>query len=133
MKRSILMVENDADDRYLTEETFRSEAVEAEIEFIDSTVLPGYLQHITKIPHLIILSLSSQAYDLPGLISSIRNAEGCRPVPLIVLSDVARPGDVEKCYSLGANSFIKKPDSYTNTLFKINTFINYWFGTIELP
>ncbi|HMH23756.1 MAG TPA: hypothetical protein VK563_18350 [Puia sp.] len=70
MKHSILMVESDPDDRYLTAETFRSEEVEA---------------------------------------------------------------GVEKSYSSGANSFIKKPDSYENTIFKIKTFINYWFATVELP
>jgi len=60
---------------------FQSEEAETEIEFIDSTALPGYLQHIAKIPQLIILSLSSQAHDLQGLfpVSAMPEAAGrCR-------------------------------------------------------
>jgi len=33
----------------------------------------------------------------------------------------------------GASSFIQKPASYSDTIFKVRSFINYWFRTVELP
>ena|ERR1700733_7976059 len=133
MNHTILMVENDSDDRLLTEEMFRSEGLTAKIDFIYSTVLNGYIKNLSYKPTLIILSLNAQANDLSELILCIRHSEICRSTPLIVLSDVVRPADIEKSYALGANSLIKKPDNYADTVFKIKAFVNYWFGTVELP
>ncbi len=133
MDHIILMVENDSDDRMLTEEMFGSEGLTAKTEFIYSTELKDHIKNISYKPQLIILSLNAQANDLSELIRCVRSSEICRSTPLIVLSDVVRPADIEKSYALGANSLIKKPDNYADTVFKIKAFVNYWFGTVELP
>jgi len=52
---------------------------------------------------------------------------------VIVLSESALPDDVASSYSAGATSFILKPASYSDALFKMRSFINYWFRTVELP
>jgi hypothetical protein len=36
-------------------------------------------------------------------------------------------------YSLGISSYIVKPDTNQLTSKKIETFISYWFDTVELP
>jgi CheY-like chemotaxis protein len=46
MNHTILMVENDSDNRLLTEEMFRAEGLTAEIDFIYSTALKGYIPRL---------------------------------------------------------------------------------------
>ncbi len=133
MKNRILMIENDSDDRSLTEEMFRSEGLDADIDFIYSNTLKDHLKNIGYKPQLILLSLNAQANDLSELIALLHGSEHCRPAPIIVLSDIVRPHDVQKVYALGAHSLIRKPDNYADTVFKIRSFINYWFATVELP
>jgi len=67
------------------------------------------------------------------LIKTIRAARGWQLTPIVVLSESARQDEIIACYAAGASSFIKKPASYADTLFKIKAFINYWGHTVELP
>ncbi|HEY8970614.1 MAG TPA: response regulator [Puia sp.] len=133
MTGRILMVEHDQDDRWLTEETFQSEGFEGGIEFIYPAELLDYLESPANRPALILLNLNAQPFDGLDLIRQIRGTEGYKKVPLIVLSESALPENVLSSYSAGASSFIQKPASYNDTIFKIRSFINYWFHTVELP
>jgi len=127
------MVEHDQDDRWLTEETFQTEGFEGGLDFIYPAELSDYLERPANRPSLILLNLNAQPFDGMDLIRQIRSTEGYRKVPLIVLSENALPEDVLSSYAAGASSFIQKPASYNDTIFKIRSFINYWFHTVELP
>jgi len=129
------MVEHDQDDRWLTEETFLSEGFEGGIDFIYPAELSAYLDNPDpdNKPSLILLSMNARPFDGMELIRQIRSTEGYEKVPLIVLSESALPENVLSSYEAGASSFIQKPASYSDTIFKIRSFINYWFHTVELP
>jgi len=133
MKPRILMIENDRDDRYLTEEMFAMEGFEAELDFIFSHELLNYTTSHSEIPHLVILDLSSGPYRNYEKIREIRSTAGYESVPVIVLSNTAENEEIDQSYKMGANSFIKKPGDYPDTLFKISNFIKYWFKVVELP
>jgi len=133
MAGRILMVEHDQDDRWLTEETFQSEGFEGGIEFLYPAELSAYLENPDNRPTLILLSMNAQPFDGMDLIRQIRGTEGYEKIPLIVLSESALPEDVLSSYAAGASSFIQKPASYGDTVFKVRSFINYWFRTVELP
>jgi DNA-binding response OmpR family regulator len=127
------MIEHDADDRWLTEETFQAEGINDGIDFIYSADLQDYLDDPGNRPPLILLNLNAQPFNGVDLIRLIRDTVGYERVPVIMLSESSLPADVLSSYSAGATSFIKKPSSYTDALFKIKSFINYWFRTVELP
>jgi two-component system response regulator len=127
------MIENDSDDRYITEETFQAEGLEARVDFIYSADAHTYIKETAPKPHLILLDTSTQPYAFTDLIKYIRQTEGYQLVPIVVVSTTGRAEDIQQSYSCGANSFIRKPDDYTGTVFKIKTFINYWFQSVELP
>lgn len=132
MALHILMIENDEDDRLLTTETFQQEWPMAEIEFVLADELAGRLPVISP-PQLILLAMNARPFTGVELIETIRSTKGCESIPIIVLSESARQEEIAACYSAGASSFIKKPASYAETLFKIKSFINYWGHTVELP
>lgn len=133
MGSKILMVEHDPDDRWLTEETFQAEGFSEGIEFIYGADLEDYIGDQDNRPPLIILSINAQPFNGMDLVRQIRLTEGYETVPIVVLSESALPADVQESYTAGASSFIIKPASYSDALFKIRSFINYWFRTVELP
>lgn len=128
----ILMIENDPDDRYLTAEVLQNEGVEAELDFIEASGWTEYLIGANRQPDIILLTQNSAPFKFTDLIRQIRQTDGFTTIPLIVLSETAWPEDIRESYALGANSFIKKPDDYSLTLFKIKSFVNYWLKTVEL-
>lgn len=133
MVSQILMIENDPDDRLLTKEVFHKEWPEAVIDFISGVELQSRLENAHYKPQLVLLSTNAQPYRGMELVRQIRASKGYESTPVIVLSESTLPQEVQASYAAGANSFIKKPASYSDTLFKIRSFINYWFQTVELP
>jgi two-component system, response regulator len=127
------MIENDADDRYLTKEMFLSQGFDADVDFIDSNALQPYLGNQHNKPHLVILDCDARLHSFTNLIKEIRRTASYQFIPVVVLSNTSRPEDVQESYSCGANSYITKPADYEGALFKISSFINYWFQTVELP
>ncbi|MBS1563165.1 MAG: response regulator [Bacteroidetes bacterium] len=133
MKHKILMIENDSDDRYLTEEMFTAEGLDARIEFIFSADAYSFIKETSQKPHLILLDMNTQPHSFTDLLQHIRRTPGFELVPIVVLGTTSRQEEVQRSYSCGANSFIRKPDDYESTVFKIKSFINYWFQSVELP
>ena len=133
MGSKILMIEHDPDDRWLTDETFQAEGMGDGVEFIYANELPVYLAYADNRPPLILLTLHTHPVNGLELIREIRQSKGYEKVPVVVLGESALQEEVASCYAAGATSYIKKPSSYSETLFKIKSFINYWFHTVELP
>ena len=133
MPVKILMIENDLDDRAVTEESFIQAWPEVIIDFLFGTDVAHWLERAEYRPQLILLTMNAQPYGAPELIRQIRATGGFGSIPIIVLSESNQPREVQGCYQAGASAFIKKPDNYGETLFKIRTFINYWLHTVELP
>lgn len=127
------MIENDSDDRFLTEDVFQAEGLDAKIDFVYSNDAGTYIENTINRPDLILLDRNTPPYAFTDMIQYIRQAEGYAGVPIIVISNTNRQEDVQQSYACGANSFIKKPDDYTGALSKIKSFINYWFQSVELP
>lgn len=133
MGSKILMVEHDPDDRWLTVETFQAEGISDGVEFIYGADLEDYIQDPDNRPPLIILNMNAQPFNGMDLVRQIRDRQGFETVPIVVLSESALPDVVQAAYTAGATSFILKPGSYNEALFKIKSFINYWFRTVVLP
>jgi DNA-binding response OmpR family regulator len=133
MTLKLLMVENDQDDRQLTEETFCREWPEVSIDFLYGADLPVWLMHTDSRPHLILLAMHAQPLKATEMIKLFRSKTGFETTQIVVLGENTHPQEIQASYLAGANSFIKKPATYGDTLFKIRSFINYWFNAVELP
>jgi CheY-like chemotaxis protein len=133
MSTKLLMIEGDADDRLLTQETFQQEWPEGIVDFITNTDLFAYMRNQHTPPQLIVISMRELKNGGMETIRDIRVRKGYGLLPIVVLSENASADEIREVYSAGANSFITKPASYSQTLFKIKSFVNYWFHTVELP
>lgn len=76
--------------------------------------------------------------ELPGLngrevLARIKGHSELRCIPVIVLTGNEGRQDVERCYELGANSFIRKPSDPETLYAAFQSFADFWFGIASLP
>jgi CheY-like chemotaxis protein len=67
-------------------------------------------------PRLSGLELLQHLHDNPDL----------KVIPTIVLSSSRLASDIERAYSLGANTYFVKPANFDKLAHMIKTFIEYW-------
>ncbi|RYY17318.1 MAG: response regulator [Chitinophagaceae bacterium] len=134
---SILMIEDDPDDRYITEAAFRESNYQITIDFLTAPHdLIGYLKDTEQqagLPSLIIIDRQLPGIDGLEILRQLKASEEFGFIPAVMISGTAYPKIVDESYRLGVNSFIQKPDSGRLTTDRIEAFINYWFGIVDLP
>ena len=126
----ILMLEDDADDRYITESTIQELGYDIPIKFLSyGRELLAHLNQSDK-PALILLDYNPVTGA--DMLRQLKTHPDFNHIPVVILSEVASQNHVRQCYQLGANSFIKKPQTAELTKQKIETFFKYWFEVTEL-
>lgn len=126
----VLMVEDDVDDRYITESTIRELGYDIPVKFISyGHELIKYLA-LAEEPSLILLDYNP--VNGSDTLRLLKSHPDFNHIPVVVLSEVATRNHVRQCYQLGANSFIKKPHTADMTKNKIETFFKYWIEVAEL-
>jgi len=130
------MIEDDADDRYLTETVFAENGYPVRLEFLSHG--SEVINHLAvrsdeDLPALIILDKQLPKTNGLDVLSSLKSHARFRFIPVIVISGSAHEKEIAQSYLLGANSFILKPLTNQLTVERINAFVRYWFGVVDLP
>lgn len=113
--KSILMADDDADDRFLVQAALEDNNLShAVLFFEDGEQLLNYLilEENNEIPNLILLDLNMPKRDGREVLKTIRTYEKWRNIPVIIFSTSNAPDDIITAYQLGANCYITKPSSY---------------------
>jgi two-component system response regulator len=140
--KTILIIEDSQDDKDLILRAFKKSNVQARIvvlqdgaEAIDYMQCTGvYKDKATfDIPDIILLDLKLPKIDGKEVLETYRNDSFFRLIPIIILSSSGERNDLNDCYALGANSYIKKPIDFKHFLEIIETTIHYWFFINEQP
>jgi CheY-like chemotaxis protein len=132
------MLEDDGDDRYITQAFFVEQGYEVGLEFIVDAfdVMPhleNCLENDTQLPGLIILDRNTPAKSGIEVLREIKTNVDLRHIPVVMISGTAFPAEVAEAYQLGVNSYITKPINHELTVKKIDSCIRYWFETVDLP
>ena len=138
MIRSILMLEDDEDDRYITEAAFKEKRSSLKLHFVNSSddlfaFLFSCERNFLSYPALILLNHYARRANAVDILRELKTNAHYAHIPVIVLSGTASEEIVRNCYAAGACSFIKKPASHNETDDKVSTFLHYWFESVELP
>ena len=139
---TILMADDDPDDRMLTRDAFEESRLCNEFETVeDGEELMDYLHHRGKYsgdaarpkPGLILLDLNMPRKDEREALREIKNSPELRRIPVVVLTTSKADEDILRTYDLGVNSFIVKPITFEAMVDVIKTLGKYWFEIVELP
>jgi len=138
---SILMADDDPDDRMLIKEALEENNLLNPIHFVeDGAELLDYLHRRGRFltenapkPALILLDLNMPKMDGREALHYIKSDPFLRRIPVVVLTTSKAEEDIVKTYDLGVNSFICKPVRFDELVEVTREIGNYWFGTVALP
>ncbi len=142
MPITILMADDDADDRRLTQEALEEGRLINDVRFVDNgEELVDYLRKQGKFappaeaprPGLILLDLNMPRKDGRTVLKEIKSDPDLRQIPVVVLTTSRADEDVYKSYDLGVNSYIVKPVTFEALVDILQTLEKYWFEIVELP
>jgi len=139
---TILMADDDADDRLLTKKAFDSARLVNDFRTVaDGEQLLAYLRQRDPFkdpdaaprPGLILLDLNMPRKDGREALAEIKQDPALRRIPVVVLTTSKSEEDVLRSYDLGANSYIRKPVTFESLVEVMKALGQYWFEIVELP
>ena len=139
---TILMADDDGDDRRLTLEALREGRATSDLRFVENgEELLDYLRHQGKYttpseaprPGLILLDLNMPRKDGRAVLKDIKSDPALRSIPVVVLTTSRSEEDILVSYDLGVNSYIVKPVTFEALVDILQTLQKYWFEIVELP
>jgi CheY-like chemotaxis protein len=140
---TILMADDDEDDRVLTAGALKRSRVINDIRFVvDGEDLMHYLHGRGRYgpggtpaprPGLILLDLNMPKKDGREALAEIKSDPCLRRIPVVVLTTSRAEEDIVRTYDLGVNSFISKPVTFEELASVMQTLACYWFDLVELP
>lgn len=134
----ILMLEDDDDDRHITETFFAASDFDYGIEFLTNSdeVMPFLESRRSsgqQLPSLILLDKNVPANGGMEVLKNIKSNSLFKIIPVVMISGSPYQSEINESYRLGVNSFIAKPYSSELTAQTIQNFIQYWFSSVQLP
>lgn len=139
---TILMAEDDADDRLLAAEALTENYLVYDLRFVeDGEELMAYLRQqgnysqpaAAPRPMLILLDLNMPRKDGREALAEIKTDPQLKQIPIVIFTTSTDQKDIYQSYDLGANSFITKPASFDDLVNVLRWLERYWFGLVKLP
>ena len=138
---TILMADDDADDRLMTREAFEASHLKNDLKFVENGVeLLDYLYRRDKYadpessprPSIILLDLNMPKKDGREALEEIKKDPNLRNIRIIVLTTSKAEEDIYRTYNLGAASYITKPVTFESLVDVVKTLGKYWLEIVEL-
>lgn len=140
---TILICDDDEDDRMLTQQALVDAHISNELRFVeDGEQLLDYLYQRGAFsgetgsaprPGLILLDLNMPKLDGREALKRLKGDASLYDIPVVILSTSGLDEDVIRSYQLGVNSFITKPVTFSGLVEAMNVLGRYWLEIVELP
>jgi CheY-like chemotaxis protein len=139
---TILMADDDADDRQMTQEAFGESRLANDLRFVeDGAELMDYLLRRGKYsdpahsprPGLILLDLNMPKKDGREALREIKADPRLRNIRVVVMTTSKAEEDIIRTYDLGAESYVTKPVTFTSLVEVVRALGKYWLEIVELP
>jgi CheY-like chemotaxis protein len=138
---TLLMAEDDADDRLMAQEALEEIRLANELHFVeDGEELLDYLRGRGRYaerkpprPGLILLDLNMPRKDGREALSEIKADPALRRIPIVVLTTSQAEEDILRTYDLGVSGFIVKPVTFQGLVDVLKVVSDYWLQIVELP
>lgn len=139
---TILVADDDADDRMMIEEAFEESRLANEIQFVeDGEQLLAYLRREGEYaglkgkpyPGVILLDLNMPKKDGREALREMKADPALCRIPVVVLTTSQAEEDIAKTYGLGVSSFITKPVTFEGLVDAVKVLCRYWIEIVALP
>ncbi len=139
---TILMADDDADDRLMTKEAFEESRLANDLRFVEDGVeLLDYLRRRGKYadvassprPGLILLDLNMPKMDGREALREIKADPKLKSIRVVILTTSKAEEDIYRTYNLSAASYITRPVTFAGMAEVIKTLGKYWLEIVELP
>lgn len=138
----ILLVEDNLQDIEITRRAFAKGRMKNELivvrdgeEALDYLFRRGSFQDPLSSPRpgMILLDLNLPKVGGLDVLKQIKQDEGLKSIPVIVMTVSPREEDVVRSYNLGVNTYIQKPVEFDNFMRVVITIQEYWIFIATLP
>lgn len=139
---TILMADDDPDDRQMTKEAFEKAHLANDLRFVEDGVeLLDYMFRRGKYadpatsprPNIILLDLNMPRKDGREALKELRADAEFRGIRVIILTTSKAEEDIIRSYDLSAASFITKPVTFDALVDVVRALGKYWLEIVELP
>ena len=129
--KTILLVEDNADDEQLTLRAMRQSDIPNIIrvardgaEAIDKLFGDG----AGRLPDLVLLDLKLPKINGLEVLQRIRQDDKTKTLPVVILTSSDEERDIVESYNLGANSYIRKPVDFDQFIDAVRQLGLYWLS-----
>ncbi len=139
---TILMADDDADDRLMTKEAFEESRLKNDLRFVhDGVELLDYLKRRGKYedpatsprPGLILLDLNMPQKDGREALEEIKSDPKLKNIRVVILTTSKAEEDIYRTYNLSAASYITKPVTFAGMAEVVKVLGKYWLEIVALP
>lgn len=139
---TILVADDDPDDRMMIKEAFEDGRLNNHLEFVeDGEQLLAFLRREgdyakhsgDSYPGLILLDLNMPKMDGREALRELKADPRLQRIPVVVLTTSEAEEDIARTYGLGVNSFITKPVAFSEMVNVVTVLFNYWIEIVALP
>jgi len=140
-QKVILLVEDSSDDVDLTMRAFKRshlmnpiEVVRDGVEALDFLFARGAhaARESALLPTLVILDLKLPRLDGLSVLRAIRADERTHLLPVVILTSSKEEQDLISGYSLGANSYVRKPVDFAEFMEAVRVLGIYWLALNQI-
>lgn len=135
----ILIAEDDADDRFLLQTAFNENGFTDRLQFVENGVeIMDHLQKLSdtehsvnNLPCFILLDLNMPKKDGREVLKEIKQHREWKNIPVVIFSTTSNEQEMIRCYELGANSYVTKPNSFEQLLEIVAAMRGYWVQIVQ--
>jgi len=136
----ILIAEDDADDRFLLQAAFDENGFRDRLQFVENGVevlefLYGQQRDgvHSPLPRFILLDLNMPKKDGREVLKELKQHPELKQIPVVIFSTTNNEQEMRRCYELGANSYITKPNSFESLMKTVAALRSYWVRNSYVP
>lgn len=140
--KTILLVEDNLDDVELTLRALKKNNIKNEVKVVnDGAEALEFLfgtgrysgRDLSLMPTIILLDIKLPKVDGLEVLKKLRTNELTKLLPVVILTSSKEEQDILKSYSLGVNSYVRKPVDFNQFAEAVSHLGLYWLLINEAP